>query len=236
MNYLDIAKQTRQECAAAGSGPAAVTNQSGESKRIVDWVAQAHTEVQNRHPNWRWMRSEWSVNTVLDDDTYAGTDCTDTLTVAAITRFGRWWEYDELGYSNVLIYLQSAGVGTQTRMIFMPWANFRDLYRRGTQNNGYPAHFTVDPQNRLVIGPKPNGVYVMSGEYQRAAQALAADADIPEMPTRFHMLVVYEAMKKYAGYESAPEVWTRGNLEAGKLTRQLELDQLPAMPIAEPLA
>jgi hypothetical protein len=56
------------------------------------------------------------------------------------------------------------------------------------------------------------------------------------MPTNFHMLVVYEAMKKYAGFESAPEVFTRANTEAKPMWRDLERNQLPAMIWGDSLA
>jgi len=234
MNYLELAVKARQECGASGTGPAAVTNQTGESKRIVDWAADAWTEIQNRHENWKWMRSSFTFNTVLNDDTYAFGGCTDTKTSAAIARFARWW-WENLEYS-FRIYLQSSGVATEGWLIPMDYEQFKRRYRFGTQNNGFPAHYTIDEDDNILLGPKPNGVYVVSGDYQRGALVLAANSDTPDMPARFHMLIVYEAMLKYAGYESAQEVWTRAMAHRGVLMRQLEGNQLPQMKLAEPLA
>lgn len=236
MNFLAICQRLRQECDVAGTGPSAVTGQTGELKRVVDWAASAWDEIQGKYPNWRWMRSRWSVNTVAGTDTYAATACTDTRLSASLARFKRWWPFDENGRSNVKIYLQSSGVGTERWISFLPWPNFLAIYRIGTQNNGVPAHFTIDPQNNLVLGPKPDGIYVVSGEYQMSKQSLAADGDTPEMPADYHMLVVYEGMKKYAGFEAAPEVYQRGAREGGVLWRQLELDQKPPPTLGEPLA
>lgn len=236
--YLVLCRELRRETERPGTAttPSAVTNQTGENLRLVEWIKQAWTELQDRHPNWRWMRSTWSVNTTSGDDTYAGTDCTDTRLSATVTRFKRWWPLDGEGYSNVKSYLQSSGVGGEGWLRYLPWNSFRAIYKIGTQNNGQPAHFTIDPQNNLVLGPKPDGIYVVSGEYQMSAQVLAADADTPEMPSDYHQLIVYDAMRKFAGNGVAPEIMSRAITEGNRLLRQLEIDQLPVMGLAPPLA
>lgn len=235
MNYIQLAQRLGRECDVPGGAPLAIAGQVGESRRLVDWIASAYDEIQGKHRNWQWLRSEFSVNTVAGTDAYASSSITDTV-VGGTIRFRSWWPFDSNGRSNVKIYLQSAGVGTERWLPWLPWANFRALYKLGTQNNGQPAHFTIDPRLKLVIGPKPDAVYVVSGEYQRGPQTLASDTDTPEMPVSFHMLIVYEAMLKYAGFDAASEVFQRAAMEGGRLWRQLELDQLPAVTIGEPMA
>lgn len=239
MTFLQLCVELQRECDITGTEISAVTNQVGELSRVVNWVKQAWREIQNRHiqePAWRWMRSTFSVNTVAGTDSYAGTSCTDTRLSATVTRFARWIVFDEGGKSNVKIYLSSAGVGTERWLSYLPWSRFRAIYKVGTQNNGSPAHYTVDPQNKLVLGPKPDAVYVVTGEYQMSAQSLDANADTPEMPTDYHYVIVYMAMQKYAGFESAPDAMSRGIREGNKLMRQLEVNQLPQMMTAGPLA
>ncbi len=232
--FLQLAQSLRQECGVAGTGPSTVVGQVGELKRLVDWVSEAWTEIQNRHRNWRWLRYGFTFQTVADDDTYAYGDVSDAVTAVAITRFSHWLLTDR--YDPPKIFLTSAGVGTQTWMIWVPWEHFKTIYRIGTQNSGYPIHITVDPQNNIVMGPKPNGIYTVVGDYQRSAQTLALDADTPEMPTDYHKLIVYRAMEDYGYFEAAPEVLARGVKKGSLLMRQLELDQLPAMREPEPLA
>lgn len=236
MTFLQLAQKLRQECEVAGTGPSAVTNQTGQLKRLVDWVADAYEDIQNRHQDWRWLRSTFSVNTVAGDDTYVSSDATDTPLAAAISRFSHWWTRDENGYSNLQCYLQSSGVGTERWLTYVPWSNFRAIYKIGTQNNGSPAHFTIDPQDKLVIGPKPDAVYVISGEYQKSAQVLAADADVPELPAQFHRLIVLRAMEKYGANSVAQESYARATNEGGRLMRQLETNQRPALGFAAPMA
>lgn len=232
--FLQLFQDAHRECGASGASPSAVTGQTGELLRIVEYVKQAWVEIQNRHDNWRWMRAPFSLETTADDDEYASTDATDDLTTAAIDRFASWRvnEYDNPPY----IHLKSAGVATQTWLTFIDWNSFKWVYRRNVQNTGYPTHVSIDPRDQLVLGLKPNDVYVVLGTYQRSPQTLAADGDIPEMPSQYHQLIVYRAMQKYGLFEAAPEVLARGKEEGRRMMRQLEANQLPDIATAGPLA
>lgn len=237
MNFLEIVQRLHSETqSGTGSRPSTVVSQSGDLKRLVDWAASAYKDIQQRHPNWQWLRSEFTFNTVALDDTYAYTDCTDVEAAATISRWRSWWPFDDMGCFNVRIYLQSGGVGGQGYLPFIPWRDFRALYKHGTQNAAQPAHCTIDPQGRWVIGPKPDAVYVVSGEYQKSSQVLALDADTPEVHTDYHELVVYWAMEKYGASKVSVENFNRAQLEGGRLMRALELKELPQLAVAGPLA
>lgn len=237
MNYLKLCQVTRQECRdIAGEGPTTVIDQKGDLKRIVDWVSQSYNEIQNRHldPPWRWLRHGFSFNTVANDDSYTFSDCTDTTDSAVITRFSSWYLRD---YEDPpRIYLTSAGSDTQTWLTFIEWESFKWLYRMGAQSPGFPAHISIDPQDNLVLGPKPNGIYTITGDYIRSAQELANNGDVPEMPAQYHYLIVYEAMVRYGYAEAAQEVLMRGEKYAKKLMRQLEINQLTEIRNSGPLA
>lgn len=231
--FLQLAQILRRKVGGTGTGPSAVTSQTGEDERYVEDIAEAYTEIQNRC-HWRWLRHGFTVNTVADDDVYAYGDCTDTTTSSAITRFGSWRFRDRNDPPK--IYLTSSGVGTQRWLIWVPWEDFKEIYRIGTQNSGSPVHVSIDPQDNIVIGPAPNDVYTITGDYIRSAQVLAADGDIPEMPTQFHMLVVYRAMEEYAGYEGSADDKMRSIKKGQRLMRQLERNQRPKMRLSGPMA
>lgn len=175
------------------------------------------------------MRSSFTVNTVANVDTYAFGACTDTVSSSLITRFKRWYP------TEFQLFLASAGIGTSHWLIDEPWDDFKRVFRVGSQTPGYPSIVTVSPQNSFVLGAKPDGIYTVSGDYQKSAQILAADADVPEMPVDFHQLIVYGAMRKYAAYSGASEVWAEAKEAASKLMRDLEIDQLPPPGFGNPL-
>jgi hypothetical protein len=240
--FLELIQQTQIECDIPGTLIADVANQIRELDRLVRWVSQAYVDIQNKHNNWRWMRSRFTVQTATGPigtgDTYAPTACTDSRLNASITRFARWWIRDQNNRPGITRYLTSGGVGAETILVPMAWATFLNLYRTGAQtlNTSNPVHVTADPQNNLCLGPNPDAVYTINGEYQMSAQVLAANGDIPEMPTRFHNLIVYDAMRKYAFFESAPEVKARADLEEATMMSDLEEDQLPQIVLGGALA
>jgi hypothetical protein len=49
MNFLQLAQRTRRKCRIAGTGPTAVTNQSEEYSRVLDWVNEAWMIIQRKH-------------------------------------------------------------------------------------------------------------------------------------------------------------------------------------------
>lgn len=228
--FLQLADKLHQETMDAGSGPTAVTSQTGELKRIVQWVADAWTEIQQERDDWLFARKSFTVNTVAADGAYAYTDCTDTVSGVAIARFARWYR------NSFKAYLSAGGVGAEYPLIWLEWERFRRIYRYGTQTDGQPAHVSMDPTQAFVLGPKPSAVYVVSGDYQIGPQILAADGDTPEMPSRFHQLIVYDAMRKYGGNRVAPEAMMRAVTEGPVLRAALERDQLPSITFGGSLA
>lgn len=230
--FLQGCQDLRQECrgAAGSGGPTTVVGQTGQLGLLVKWYKDAWTELQTKRDNWRWMRKGFTVNATVGLEYYAYTACTDVATSLAITRFAYWYR------KSLKAYKSSDGVGNEYPLIYIEWESFRRLYHYGTQNNAQPIHVAIDPDDRLMLGPIPDATYVVSGDYQRSAQILAADTDVPEMPAEFHLLIQYEAMKKYGLLTPAAEVWTAGETQGKPIRRRLERKQLPPITWGNSLA
>ncbi|OIR02622.1 hypothetical protein GALL_153360 [mine drainage metagenome] len=236
--YLQLCSKTRQNMRVSGATISTVAAQTGELKRVIDWVADAWSDIQLRYIDWRWMRSRFTVNTVASTDTYAYGSVTDSRLNALIDRFSRWIILDDRGFSNITMFLTSSGVAGERYLIYLPWSDFRYIYKRGMQSTitGVPAHFTIDPDNNLVLGPNPNDIYTVRGEYQMSPQVLSLDADVPEMPAQFHDLIMYRTMEKISTDLVAPEKLERAVKEGNRIMRALEQNQRPIIGIGGPLA
>ena len=234
--FLQLCQDACRECGIAQGEKSlfSVEGNSGEVHRIVNWIKQSWTDIQNRHDNWRWMRAGFTLRTAIGEDMYRYDDAVDDETGDVVTLFAHWWVNDPDDPPKA--YRVSAGKGTETWLIYADWRAFKRIYRIGVQNDGQPAHITVDPQNRLVLGPRPNDEYVVSGEYQRSAQKLSEDNNTPDMPERFHDLIVWLTVVQYAEYEAANELYQKGLRRSRLMMRQLENDQLPDMRVGSPLA
>ena len=232
MNFLQLVNRFRQEVNYDTSGPTTVTGQTGDHARAVDWVSTAYTEIQNRH-RWRWLRKGFTITTSSGNDTYGYTSAIDTSSGVAISRFKSWHVEDP--YNPAKCYLSSAGSGSESWLNYLPWSQLNSLYNIGNQTDSQPAFITVDPNDDIVLGPQPDGVYVVTGEYEKSAQVLAADSDVPEMPSDYHMLIVYMAMEDYGFYDSANEILSRSAKKGRRLMRQLENTQLPKIRKVGPM-
>ncbi len=228
--FLQLCAKLRQETTDSGTGPTTVVGQTGELARFVSWVCDSYTELQQDRDDWLFLRKSFTVNTVAGTGEYAYGACTDTATSALISRFSRWYR------DTLRCYLSSAGVASEYRLIPLEWDVFRRLYRSGPQTDGQPVYVSFDPTDRIALGPEPSAVYVVTGDCQKGPQTLALDADEPEMPSRFHNLIVYEAMIRYGFNRVAPEALQFAQAEGSRLRGALELSQLPRMSVGEPLA
>lgn len=214
--------------------PTTVIGQTGRLLQATENVRQSWIDIQNRHSTWRWMRSSFSLQTTASDDSYAFTDATDDQTSATIDRFARWRFEDPEDPPK--IFLTSSGVGTEIWLIWVPYDYFLRIYRRGTQVDSLPAHITIDPQNNIRLGPKPDGIYTLSGSYQRSPLDFTLDADVPDMPVQFHNLIWAEAIGLYGMNHVAQHIVAKHAKLASKRMRQLEIDQLPDLYTHAPMA
>ena len=225
MTFLQMAVRLRQEVGGSGTGPTAVTGQSGEYKRFVDWIVTADEDIQRMHNEWLFMRGSFTLNTVSGTGSYTAADC-----VTPITDL-RDWRKDTFK-----IYLQSAGSSSEVAMFFIDYQQWYDIYNTGSQTNSSPLYFSIGNDLSLKIAPKPNAVYVISGEYQKSVDTLAASSDVPVYPSEFHMAAVYGAMMKYARYTGAAEIYADAEKALKRIIKEMRRTQLPRTKFGAPLA
>lgn len=231
MNYLQLVNTARVECGV--SGPALTTVQGltpgGESARMANWVNQAWMDVQTAKEDWQWLREPVQFNLVTQQQEY-------TPAQAGVgSTFGNW-KRDSFRCSSV-----GQNYADEQLLNYMDYTTFRNLYQYGNMRTTYARPVVVSiapggPDKNLAFGSIPDQPYVITAEYYKKPVELEADADEPQIPSRFHMIIVYRAMMYYGGYEAAPEVFARGEQEFKRLMNRLDIDQLPTPVSGPPLA
>lgn len=215
MDLLALVQSAHYEAKQPGSPPDTVAGVSGRAADIVRWVIDAWNDIQrDSDGRWKWLRRDFTLDTVADTQSYTYADCTDVTAAVAIDRF-RGWEVDE--DEQPFIYLVSDGKSTEREIPFWPWSDFRRTYVRATHTSAVPACLAIDAADNLLLGPTPDDVYRITGNYWRSNQTLADDADIPEMPSDYHMLIVYRALEKYGYNVIAQETLARVRAEGTPL-------------------
>jgi hypothetical protein len=221
MQFIDIVRRLRQEAGIAGSGPASVQFQTGENKRLVDWVASAWNDIQIAETDWMWMQGEFSFTTTAGQQAYTATD-------VGATRLNRWHTDS--------IRLSLTFPNDETKLTPLVYSDFRDTYMTGSNPDSRPVYVSFSPDYKLLLGYTPNDAYFVRGEYYKTPQKLTLDTDVPEMPEQFHEAVLYSALMKYARYMAAGEIFEDAMANYRRIMAQLRVHQLPPMGMPETLA
>jgi hypothetical protein len=218
MNFIKLVTTLRDECGASGTD-STVVSATGEWARLCNWIATSWHEIQEDNKGWEWMRKNVTFDTVAQKGEYNAE--TDIL----LTDFGIWKE------DSFRAYLKSAGVGNEMLLDFKNYEDFRNFYLFSTRNTTYtrPIEVSIAPNRNLLLGFSPDAVYTVSGEYYKDPVDLVLDTDTPDMPSRFHMAIVYRAMMSYGAFEAASEVYQRGEKGYKEILNKIRFDQAPSI-------
>lgn len=238
MTFLQLVNRLITECGVSGGPLVTVASQTGSLGRCVNWVGDAWNELQTLHDDWIWMRSSNILGAGVSFVPLAGLP-TCTLGIGAgqvgvaTDSFGKW---DRTTFRD---YPTSVGVSSEIFLDCIDFDVWRNDYMLGAMRTVQtrPTVIAIGPDQSLNVGPPSNGLYTVTGDYYMAPTLMALDADVPlGLPLRFHLLIVYMAMLKYAGYESAMDVYQRAIAETNRLMAPLEAARLPMMSFSGALA
>lgn len=228
MNYLELVQRTVREAGINLTGPTATTGQSGTTyQRVVDWVQSAYAEIQMLHDDWRFMWRPFSLTCTPADGSYSKTEVDSGYTVA---------RFDS---DSLRCYLQSSGQVAEQRMWFYDYDHFRETFMYGATRTtpGQPQYWTQAPDKALLLYPIPGpDVYVVTGEYYRTVDVLTGDSDEPIFDSDYHMLIVYWAVWKYAGFEETSSAYLNAQNQANQYIGRMERLERPTVRRGEPLA
>lgn len=210
MNFLQLCQRLRQEVGGSGDGPPTVLNQKGENRLYVEWISQAWQEIQNYRMDWRFHWAELNQSITMGNS------------IVSLPADLRTLNSDTL-------HIQGHSVQV------IRWEQMQRLRRQALSTNR-PTACSMAPNGQLYLNTIADADYTLLGEYFAIPQVLTENGDIPLMPERFHMLIVYKAMMLYAGYENAPEVFTSGQLHFQQMLADAECDLLPVMEMPGAIA
>lgn len=214
MTRLELVRMLRQlagvGAGSTGNGPASTISQTGEYKRLVDWIDGAWNEIQQAN-RWDFL---WEQATV---------------TVAANAN-------EVVGTLPAYRYVQDATYNAEgAPLTWMPWANFRLRYPSAQIVAGTPSAWTVRPDKKFVVNAKPTASYPLTVERYKNPVPMTADAEEPALPVEHHMAIVYKALLLYSNFEEAGVTRATAQAEYARHMMALGLTELPSMSFGDPL-
>lgn len=223
MNFLQLCQRVYSEGGISGN-ITSVQNQSGEALRVVNWVKSAYNEIMNDQGMvWNFLHPTVVVKLVPGQGEYTFEDFSLPAGVQWDTRSMRVALADNLA--------------DETFLLGMRFPEFRDYWlfssRRTVQSR--PLNVSVDFSTHLRVAPIPDQAYHLVMEYQIMPPQLLDDEDVPVLPDRFQMAIVWKALRHYGMFESAPEVAGRAEHEYKTIMQHLYNDQSPEVIVGGPM-
>lgn len=227
--FLELVQRVARDSGTVSGGqPSTVSGQTGRLAKIVEWTRDAWLKIQNRHVAWLWMQDEFEIETISGTQRYTG---------AAIPRWGAWATTGHPGDEAFWLYRTSLGRADEGILRFLPWETFRGTQLRGAPQTGHPLYFSISPAQELVLSPIPDAAFTVTGPMRKSPQDLAANDDVPEMPTRHHLVIAALAQRLLAAHDEAGAMQLAWRAEWDTLLSDIERDQLPQIRItAEAIA
>jgi hypothetical protein len=220
MNFLEIAKRVRQECGISGDGPAAVQSQVGMSAKLVAWVQTAYEEVQSLQP-WRY---NWAEHTQAL-----------TAGVAVYAPVNDWGlDFRELATDPIYVYRTQDGPRSKHWLCHVSWAEMRDMAQVGIQ--GVPVYCAMRPDTTIQFHPEPQDGMTAVIEYIKNPDTLVDNLDIPLMPARYHMAIVWRAVMYWCTHDENTALYGAANQQYQIILRKMWLSELPTIQMAGALA
>lgn len=222
MNFLQLCQAVALDSGTVAGVPnfTTVTGATGRVAQVVGWTRDAYIDIQNERDDWLWMRLPFSHALTIDQIEYDGADLglDDLGFIIPDLPAERW--------RNLSIY--ESGLQAQEGEISqIEYQLFRQRYQRGVHDANKPMEWAWSPQETLLLGPKPDKAYIISGEYHSDPEELTLDTDTPSMPARYHRVIVQEAMRLMARSDEAFQVLTEKASQYDRLRNALVRTQTP---------
>lgn len=216
MNFLSLCKRLRQEAGYSGSGPASVTGQTGESKRVVDWINDAWLDIQGMRPDWRFMLEPFSVTLSIGES---------TATLAT--------DFKDLSAKAVIV---TRADGSKFKPEILLPEDMRSLKRENTDIPSYPRYVSVDSAGLMTVFPSCAEEVTISGDYYVVPSEMTDNNDIPRLPPEYHMTIVWKALLEVGGFDEAGNTWQRANNRYTQGIDAINGTQLPQIKLGGPVA
>ena len=203
--FLELAVECRSISGVNGTGPTDVATATGIELKLVNYVKNAWIDIQSHPKRWKWMWGDYLA---------PAPGGAPLLTIAATPDYVLT-DVDEIFVKTFRSYLTATGVSDRRRMTYADYETFQRSFGVVSGTDKRPVRATRLPTGNLRFYPTPDDVYSIEFEYIKTPQILAVNADVPDMPARFHQLIVYEALKRYGKAHDAPEITDFAEQEAG---------------------
>lgn len=208
MNALTIAQTVYKRCGLHGTLESFEAPVGPQQVATVEAVKEAWAHIQTLRTKWTFM------------DSYTTFTTTSGITSYATSAIMSGASEDNLDYIHIggVIY-------NRQPLSKVDWRAF--LY----VDNSVPAEpnwYTWEDATSTLFMNIPDGAYDITVRYHMLPQELSAGSATPRLPTKYHYLIVYEALQEMATYLGNDEVYTRYSTKHDEMLGELMRNYIPS--------
>ena len=201
-DFLTLVQDLHRESGASGVAPTTVVGQTGENKRLVNWILSGDNYVQDLYTRWKFARFEYTGATVVSQrDVVKPTTIKD-------------WDLDTFFIDGDPI--EAVRYNSIKRETF-------DLTIEDT-----PWRIIIMPNGDLRFDPIPSAIHTITADAYLLPVLLVNNIDVSLIPEQYHQVIIGRALILYANYENAPEQKDQGEEIYSEFLGRLESSQLMA--------
>jgi len=209
---LELCQELAQEVGISGSGvPTTVVGQTGQLKKIVDFIKTADLRIQSMYIDWNFLWTQFS----------EALSATQTAVSAPTNPAVNQWD-DESFYLdyNTDDYVRLKGID---------WYTYRDRYRQGTKTDDIPSMVVIKPNLDLIIEPPCLTSYTLTGEYWAKPTAMTTNSATSSIPSHLHRIIIARAKMLFADHEEDDGMKLSAQSEFAEILADLKAAELPKM-------
>jgi hypothetical protein len=213
-SYLELCVKFRKMVGISGSGPAAVTGQSGMSELITIWVADADELIQRKWENWKFLFEP------QEELTITASTSTFTLATLSITDLARWVKTS---------FVRDPGTDDYQKLSYdMTYEEYitSEMYLGAAVTGQIERVFIRSSDNALIFYPTYGSNTTVWAAYYKAVTRIAADDSTTPIPVRFEDVILYRAEMYYAKHLEDWSLYDAAEIEFDEAMERLEANQL----------
>jgi len=157
--FLQLVQDLHRECGVSGPVPQSVANQTGEYRRLVNWIKSADLYIQNQWFNWKFL---WA-NPGFNQPCVAANPA-----LSAPIDLGMW-DLDTFRITQV-------GSSFADPLAAFEYEDVKMEILDTSQD--VPSRVIVMPDNSLKFEAVPNAAHIVTADYFKNPTELAINTDI----------------------------------------------------------
>lgn len=215
MTNIELCQRARRECGIASTvlaTPSTIVGQTGKIAYVIECVREGWIGIQSLHNDWKFLRKTKVFALTINVRTYG-------LITDMNLEFMR--DFDKNG-----LFIEETSADKKP-LVYEEWESFRARVISSTPAR--PTLCSVNDEGELEFNCIPDKAYVVRLSHWLTAETLDDDSDVPSIADDLHEILVWEACIRYAGNDTAGELYQHATKMKNQFLHRLEVRYL-ALP------